>query len=375
MHVTVDAQHLANTAAWVDRFAPNRPTVPVLAAQLLTATADGTLTLAATDYDTTAHANIDAGVHQPGQVAVSSRVLAAVTARLGTGAATLALDGGRLAIRCGNTEFVLTTLPAEDYPLLPEPPEPVGQVDGAELAAAAVQAAAVTSRQKGEEDYANVQLHLGGDLVVSGTDRYRIVSRTLTWDTDHHVDPTRVLIHRDTLLAATRGMTGPLRLAATDTLFALADDTRTVTTTLAAANLPDLPGFLNRRFAQETPTTVTVDTAGLINAIERAAVVTPNLAEITLDIGEGGISVTGGRDDTGSDAITADTDGPDIEAMYYPDWLLAILKSLGADTVRLRLPDPYKPTLITAIDTDGQDIGGYRALINPRRHVARQAAA
>ncbi|WP_344098587.1 hypothetical protein, partial [Nocardiopsis tropica] len=110
-------------------------------------------------------------------------------------------------------------------------------------------------------------------------------------------------------------------------------------------------------------------------AIERAAVVTNGLGDILLDITDGTIAVSGGDDDTGSDAIDAHTDGPAVAALYYPDWILQLLKGVGSDTVRLHLPDPYKPTLVTAVGPDGQDADGYRALINPRRATRTVQAA
>lgn len=379
MHVTVDAQHLADTTAWVDRFAPNRPTVPVLAAQLLTATTDGTLTLAATDYDTTAHANIDAGVHQPGQVAVSSRVLAAATARLGTGPATLHLDGWRLNLTCGTTSYTLATLAAEDYPTAPQPPAALGQVDATELAAATTCVSATLGGEKTLPEFRGIQLHLGGDLTLASSDRYRMTARTLGWHTTPNIQPVSVLAPGAALAAAVRGMTGAITLGAHDHLLALSDDARTVTTTLLDNTaIPHLPDFLARRFDAGAATTATVDTVDLIAAIDSASAVVDTGAAgfVTLTVADDTITATGGNDDTGTGAAPAHTSGPAVAAMYHPHWLLGLLKATRADTVRLHLPSATAPTLLTTVDADdGTDTPGYRALVNPRRHITAQAAA
>ena len=378
MELTVDARALASAVAWADKFAPSRPVAPICAALHLTATADGTLTLTATDYDTTARATADARVDTPGQAAVSSRTLAAATARLGDGPATLRLDGPRLHISCGTTSYTLITMAAEDYPTAPDAPEAIGEVDAADLAATLTQVATTTGAVKEIPEFAGIQLHFGQTLTAASSDRYRITVRDTDWEPAPGTHAAAVLAHGAALTAAVRGMAGTITIGADTNLLGLSDETRSVTTTLFDnTRIPNLPVFLGRRFDAGAATTATVDTAALIAAIDSASAVVAAGASgfITLATTDSAISVTGGDDDTGACEVAAHTTGPDVAAMYHPSWLLGILKALRADTVRLHLPDGLKPTLITAVADDGTDSDGYRAMVNPRRHLTAQAAA
>src|SRR5258708_23148077 len=51
----------------------------------------------------------------------------------------VASDADMVGLTCGSAEFTLVSLPAEEYPALPEQPPPAGTVDGGGLAVAAAQ--------------------------------------------------------------------------------------------------------------------------------------------------------------------------------------------------------------------------------------------
>ena len=81
-------------------------------------------------------------------------------------------------LRCGQAEFGLVCLPMQEYPALPDSPEPVGTVDAGVLAAAVGQVAAAASRDDTLPMLTAICLDITGDVMtLAATDRYRMAAR------------------------------------------------------------------------------------------------------------------------------------------------------------------------------------------------------
>ena len=182
MKFRVDREALGDAVAWVARALPSRPVVPVLSGLLLQA-GDDELTLSCFDYEVSARARIDAKVEQPGEALVPGRLLAEVIRSLPALDVEMATDADMVGVTCGRAEFALVSLPAADYPALPEPPPPAGTVDGGALSVAAAQVVPAASRDDTLPMLTAVCLDVDGDtLTMAATDRYRMAVRRLRWE-------------------------------------------------------------------------------------------------------------------------------------------------------------------------------------------------
>src|ERR1022692_4944177 len=141
----VGREALGEAVAWVARALPSRPVVPVLAGLLLEA-GDGGLVLSCFDYEVSARVRVDADVTEAGTALVPGRLLAEITRSLAGQPAELTSAADAVSLTCGSAEFMLVSLPIEDFPALPEPPAAAGTVDGGILAAAAGQVVPAASR-------------------------------------------------------------------------------------------------------------------------------------------------------------------------------------------------------------------------------------
>ena len=72
MKLRVERDVLADSVAWAARTLPSRPSLPVLAGLVLTAT-DGVLTLSSFDYEVSGRVEISADVATEGTSLVSGR--------------------------------------------------------------------------------------------------------------------------------------------------------------------------------------------------------------------------------------------------------------------------------------------------------------
>src|SRR5262249_29660054 len=96
--------------------------------------------------------------------------------------AEFAADGDMVTLTCGQAEFGLVCLPIQDYPALPDSPDPVGSADAAVLAAAVGQVAPAASRDDTLPMLTAVCLDITGEVMpLAATDRYRLAAREVTF--------------------------------------------------------------------------------------------------------------------------------------------------------------------------------------------------
>jgi DNA polymerase-3 subunit beta len=97
-----------------------RQTMPILANVLLAAK-NGRLSVTATDLEVELVAGADVTVQQAGEITVPGRKLLDIVRALPDKVAVnLNLDGDRMIVKAGKSRFVLTTLPASDFPTVEE---------------------------------------------------------------------------------------------------------------------------------------------------------------------------------------------------------------------------------------------------------------
>jgi DNA polymerase III subunit beta len=160
---------------------PARPVIPVLSGLLVQAAGAG-LTLSCFDYEVSARVAIPAEIDEPGTVLVPGRLLAEITRSLPPRPVEFSSDADMVRLSCGSAEFELVSLPVQEYPGLPEPPDPSGTVDGGVLAAAAAQVGPSASRDDTLPMLTGVCLDIDGtELTLAATDRYRLAVRTVQW--------------------------------------------------------------------------------------------------------------------------------------------------------------------------------------------------
>src|SRR6266566_2142435 len=180
MKFRVERDALGDAVAWVARALPSRPVVPVLAGLLLEA-GDG-LVLSCFDYEISARVRIDAEVAEPGTALVPGRLLAEIIRSLPSQSAEFTSAADAVSLVCGSAEFMLVTLPLEEFPALPEPPSAAGTVDGGALAAAAAQVVPAASRDDTLPMLTGVCLDFDGEkITLAATDRYRLAVREIPW--------------------------------------------------------------------------------------------------------------------------------------------------------------------------------------------------
>lgn len=362
MKTTIPQDVLAAVTAWTTGTARigRAPVTPVLAGLLLDASADGTLTTTAYDYETSATATAAAEVGEPGRALVSAGLLKEAAAMLPAGRdVTIATEGPHAVLTAGSVAYRLMLLPHDEFPALPEPGKPVAEFGAAYLAAAVAHAVTAASRDDTLPALACVQVTLDGEgtATFAATDRYRLAVATCPYttpgsdgQTPHGQEPTTVLVPARELAAAVkRPGTATVTLALPGGIAALATPDRQVTMRLNAGEFPKWGTLIPDAAAVKAA--VTVELATLAEAVKRAAVVAERGTPVRLAITGEGIGIESGTGDEAqyAEAIAARLDGDPHRVCFNPAYLLdalATVAATGATSARIALTGETRPALI-----------------------------
>lgn len=355
MKFRVARDEFADSVAWVARSLPSRPPVPVLGCVVLTAGENG-LTVSGFDYEVSAEETIGAEVAEPGKVLVSGRLLADITKALPNKPVDVTIDGSRVAIACGSAKFSLPTMPVEDYPEMPKLPETTGTIPANVFAEAISQVAVAAGRDDTLPMLTGVRVEIEGNTVVlAATDRFRLAVRELEWEPTTAETSGAVLVPAKTLAdsAKTAGAesSGVVELAfgsgsaiGTDGILGIVGAAKRNTTRLLDAEFPKF-----RQLLPASHTAVaTIESAPLIEAIKRVALVAERGAQVRMEFSEGSVQLTAGGDEAGKaeEDLPVSFHGEPLTIAFNPGYLLDGLSAIGVATVDFGFTTPSRPAVL-----------------------------
>ena len=379
MKFSVERDVLTDAVAWAARSLPVRPSVPVLAG-LLIETNDGGdgLVLSTFDYETSARATIPASVQDEGRALVSGRLLADICRSLPQKPVTMAIDGAKVVLTCGQAKFTLQTMPVEEYPSLPSMPESTGSVSSDVFAQAVSQAVTAAGRDDMLPVLTGVRIEIVGEHIsLLATDRFRLSLRELDWNpgaTDaeaHALVPARVLA--DTAKSLTSGSTVTIALSGTGAGEGIigfegevAGGVRRTTTRLLDGEFPRVRTL----FPTEHKTTARLHRAELIEAVKRVSLVAERNTAVQLMFDDNGLTLDAGHGDeaVATERIEARVKGDPITTGFNPQFLLDGLTAIEDPVVEMAFTLPAKPAVITGVaELDGEKDSDFQYLLMPRR--------
>ncbi len=117
MHIQISQEALQSTVSLASSIVEKKNTLPILGHVLLR-TNENTLTIQATDLDTSIVRDLEANIIEPGQIALPAQLLKEIVRRLPSRALIdiKTTDTNRTTLTCGSSVFNLSSLPGEDFP-------------------------------------------------------------------------------------------------------------------------------------------------------------------------------------------------------------------------------------------------------------------
>src|SRR4051812_14543941 len=320
---------------------------------MLEAKDDGPLTLSAFDYEVSAQVSVAADVSEGGTVLVSGRLLADISRNLPARPVDVVTQDSKVSVTCGSSRFTLLTMPVEDYPSLPSMPQSAGTVPGDVFTTAVQQVTTAAGRDDTLPILTGVRVEIDGSrITLLATDRYRLAMRTLDWNPEGSDAAAVALVPARTLSDTARalGASGTVELAlgrtgAGDGLIGFEAGSRRTTSRLLDGEYPKVTAI----FPTKTDVQAVVETATLVEAVKRVALVAERNTPVRLRFTDGQVTIEAGQGDDAqaSESIEATLTGEEIEIAFNPQYLLDGLNALPQPWARLAFTQPTKPALLT----------------------------
>lgn len=373
MKFTVERDTLTDAVSWAARSLSPRPPVPVLSGLLISA-ADGLISIASFDYETSAQLEVEADIETEGTILVSGRLLNDIVKSLPAAPVTVETEGSKVVLTCRSSRFALATMPVEEYPSLPAMPEVSGTIDGDTFAHAVNQVTVAASKDDTLPILTAIKVEIEGDtMTFLATDRYRLAMKEINWTPSDPSISTSLLIKSRTLSEVGRSLAGggELQLRMTDEgsgnqLVGFSSGGRRSTSLLVDGEYPKIRSL----FPDASPIHAVVGTHQLMEAVRRVALVAERNTPLRMVFADGQVSLDAGAGDDASanESVDCQLEGEEITVAFNPSYLSEGLNVMNSDFVRFSFTSAPKPALLTGQreDEDGQ-LQDYRYLVMPIR--------
>ncbi|MGW8482676.1 DNA polymerase III subunit beta [Microbacterium sp. NPDC055903] len=375
MRFQVNRDVFSEAVSFVVKLLPQRNPQPILAGVLIEA-GDNGLTLSAFDYEASARTTIEATVEQPGTILVHGRLLSDIASRLPNAPIEIALgDDGGIAVTCGSARFTLAAMPVEEYPSIPEVSGSSGVVPAEDFGTAIAQVGFAASRDDVTPVLTGVQLEVSGhSLSLVATDRYRVSLRDVPWDGDASEGTALVPARTLQEVGKTFAHAGNIEVAFSGEgdreIIAFTAGNKTVTSLLIKGNFPPV----RRLFPEQTDHYAVVNTADLIEAVRRVALVLDRAAPLKFTFSSDSVTMdaSGSEQARASESVDAHLSGGDeVTLGLNPQYLIEALGAVKSEFVRVTFTSsdnanklsPILVTSQTSVDQAGND--SYKYLLQP----------
>jgi DNA polymerase-3 subunit beta len=336
-----------------------------------------------TDLDLTVHVSAEAIGITDGVCVAPAKLLADIVRSLEPGAVTIDSEGDKVEIGAARTRFSLRTFPVDDFPTLPEPPQPATFLPAAALASALRQVVRAASNDDARPLLTGVLIAAEGSGVrLVATDSYRLALRDIE-GSDAFVDSSQILVPARALAELQRlsglgistkdgaGSSGGgeageeteptigLSIGDHDVTFTAGDVK--VSTRLLDGTYPDYRQLI----PAEYPNRLHVGKDSLLDALRRVRLlVRDNTTPVRLSMRAGGVDLTVVSQEVGdaSETVDADFDGTELTVAFNPTYLIDGVEAVTGDEVILETLDATKPATVRAAEETS-----FRYLLMPVR--------
>jgi DNA polymerase-3 subunit beta len=356
MKLSVSRDSLSAALQLVGRAVSTRGTLPSLGGILAIADDNG-LTLRATDMELAlTNTAADAKVEQPGTVLLPGRLFADVVRSLPPGEVGLELRGEQrdVEIAAGGARFHLRTLPADDFPRLPELDGETARLPGRPLAETIDLVARAASRDEVRPILTGVLLQAEGTtLTMVATDSYRLsvkhteLEAPVAAQLEANV-PARALRELARVIAAADAEDVEISLARNQAVFSVAGVV--LSSRLIEGQFPSWRQLIPETFEHD----VRLPREEFLEITRRISQLAQRNAPLRLAFAEGELTVAAETPEIGdaSEGMPAPYSGEPLEIAFNPQFLVEGVESVATEQVAVQLSSPLRPGLLRPVDGD-----------------------
>jgi len=308
------------------------------------------LRLTGSDLDLTITVRIPVAGGRAGSAVVPAKLVAEIVRSLPPGKVEVEADDEQATISAGRSVFTVRTIPAHEYPQLPEPAAETVQLDAAEFAEALGQVVPAASVDDARPILTGVLMAAEGDgLRLVATDSYRLGVRDLPGTSvlaegQEVIVPSKALGELRRLLGDAGTIT--LRLGERDVAFEVGDVV--LTTRLIEGEFPKYRSLI----PTSHPNRLRVGREALLDALRRVRLLAREGAHVRLRMKPDELELEAITQDVGEahEVLDATYEGTELTVAFNPEYLIAGIEATPTDEIALETVDSLKPALIHGLN-------------------------
>jgi DNA polymerase III subunit beta len=356
MKLSISRDNLAAALQTVGRAVSSRATLPSLGGIELTAGANGVI-LRATDMELGLTVSLaDAAIESEGTVLLPGRLMADVVRSLPPGEVTLGLrpEQRDIEVTAGGARFHLRTLPAEDFPRLPELEPDGASLPSGPLAETIDRVARAASRDEVRPILTGVLFQAEGTtLTMVATDSYRLsvkhteLENPLVEPIEANV-PARALRELARIISQEGAEQVAMSLARNQAVFRVGNVV--LSSRLIEGQFPSWRQLIPESFEHE----VRLPREELLEVARRIGQLAQRNAPLRFAFAEGELTVAAETPEVGdaSESVPAPYSGEPLEIAFNPQFLIEGLESVDGEELLMRLSSPLRPGLIEPVGAE-----------------------
>jgi DNA polymerase-3 subunit beta len=356
MKLSISRDNLAAALQTVGRAVSSRATLPSLGGIELTAATSGVI-LRATDMELGLTFSLaDAAIESEGSVLLPGRLVADVVRSLPPGEVTLGLrpEQRDIEVTAGGARFHLRTLPAEDFPRLPELEPDGASLPSGPLAETIDRVARAASRDEVRPILTGVLFQAEGTtLTMVATDSYRLsvkhteLENPLAEPIEANV-PARALRELARIISQEGAEQVAMSLARNQAVFRVGNVV--LSSRLIEGQFPSWRQLIPESFEHE----VRLPREELLEVARRIGQLAQRNAPLRFAFAEGELTVAAETPEVGdaSESVPAPYSGEPLEIAFNPQFLIEGLESVDGEELLMKLSSPLRPGLIEPVGAE-----------------------
>ncbi len=366
MNLTCNRDLLLQYINIVNKAVSSRTTLPILECILLSAGEQGFI-MTGNDLEIGIRtAPIEAEIAERGEIAIEARIFNEIVRRLNGQSVTIKTDEkNAVTIISGSSEFQIMGQSGEDFPALPEVEKDKYYAMEQPALRDMIRQTIFSIAQDGPKPVLTGELFelREGAINIVSVDGYRISFRKNALL--HNSGETEVIVPGKTLAELNKILSqekeDSLSIYLTDKHILFDLGTAVMVSRLIEGD------FIRyaQSFFEEYRTQVIIDRSELIQALERASLVSRDNRKtpVRLIIRPGGMDITA-RSDMGSahESVEAEMDGDDLSIAFNPRYLIEALRAIEDEKVKIYYMASLSPCMILPVEGDA-----FKYLILPLR--------
>ncbi len=343
MRIRAQRDDLADVLTRANRAIGARTALPVLQG-LLCEVSGTTLRVTGTDLDVTVRTAAEVEVMEEGRAVIPGRLLSEAVRKMPVGAVTIGVSDTDIEIQGNGPRFTLRPLTVDDFPIQEDVVSDGVEVDGEELAEAISQVTIAASGDGARPILTGVLFESSdAGLRMVATDSYRLAKRELRGVglEGTGLVPARGLRELPRSIGAAK-VTAQLR----DREAVFTSDKGMLRLRLIDGNFPKYQSLLPESY----PSQVVLEKDVLLEALGRVTLVAEDHIPVRLKLMEGGVEVAVTRQDVGGETEhlpgVFESAEEEVSIAFNPRYLQDGVTAIGGDSIRIRVIDAFKPSVI-----------------------------